>query len=175
MRMSLMGCGPGNISGGPQDINKWNKNSFIFILFSWLWQDWATSQSGPVHIQAHPQLRPRVTYALAQIWPRSLETKDCFSANVTVLDVFSSPPPPPVRLTVRAGCNHTCECWGSSLRTITSCLTSYHGSCDEEARPFPHLYCTHSLIITGGWFEVNWLYGLTVTETVKSPRLSHIY
>lgn len=80
-----------------------------------------------------------------------------------------------MRLTVCAGCNHACECWGSSLRTITSCLTSYYGSCDEEARPFPHLYCSHSPIITGGWFEVNWLYGLTVTFTVKIPSLSHIY
>lgn len=36
--------------------------------------------------------------------------------------------PPPSRLTVCAGCNHACQCWGSSLLMITSCLTSYYCS-----------------------------------------------
>ncbi len=44
------------------------------------------------------------------------------------------PPALPLRLTVCAGCNHACECWGSSVLMITSCFTSYYSSYDGICR-----------------------------------------
>lgn len=77
---------------------------------------------------------------------------------------------PPVRLTVCAGCNHACECWGSSLLTATSLPAKKVITADVmRHRPFPHLYCTHSPVITGGWFQLKWFYGLNITGTVKAP------
>lgn len=39
-----------------------------------------------------------------------------------------------------AGCSCRHERWGSSFRTITSCLMSYFSWCDAEAPWFPDLY-----------------------------------